>query len=121
MPGYTTVLTELPLRPPNDDIEDLMPFNFATNTKHLLTLENSALNATIQALPGHHYAPAGGTLFAVYRNSRLRCFRIHTETHAPTLSFKWILRTTLRRPRAVTATDGDRGAPPAPKLPPRLG
>jgi transposase len=28
------VLTELPLRPPDDDIEDLMPFNFAERASH---------------------------------------------------------------------------------------
>ena len=28
------VLTELPLRPPDDDIEDLMPFNFAERAPH---------------------------------------------------------------------------------------
>ena len=32
------VLTELPLRPPDDDIEDLMPFNFAERAPH----QNSA-------------------------------------------------------------------------------
>ena len=48
------VLTELPLRTPDADIEDLMPFNFRRTRsapKHLLTLENSALNAKIQARP----------------------------------------------------------------------
>jgi transposase len=28
------VLTQLPLRPPDDDIEDLMPFNFAERAPH---------------------------------------------------------------------------------------
>jgi len=29
-----SVLTELPLRPPDNDIEDLMPFNFAERAPH---------------------------------------------------------------------------------------
>ena len=69
------VLTELPLRPPDADIEDLMPFNFAeraSQPKHLLTLESSPFNAPIPAHRAQHHTPASSARHRVHRKSRLQ-------------------------------------------------
>jgi hypothetical protein len=65
------VLTELPLRPPDAAIEDLMPFKFADRAPHQNTCWRSktAPSARQSKLAGwQHYAPAGSTRHHVHRN-----------------------------------------------------
>jgi transposase len=71
------VLTELPSRPPDADIEDLTPFNFGEHASQLNTCSRSkAAHAMRQSrlAGGQHYAPAGRTRHRVHGKSRLRCF-----------------------------------------------